>query len=161
MWASADQTQLSYLQSNQGSPGQSRGDSITSRVAKGFRRSLQKRKRWLRATLYSGLEDLIRSDETSDTNGLGKRTILPSSYIGGPRDLHQRYQDAMALARFFCNVDLFITMTMNPEWDEIRQKLFPGQTSYDCPDLVARVFKLKSCATSLLDVVKHNVFGLV
>jgi helitron helicase-like protein len=66
----------------------------------------------------------------------------------------------MSIARFYHKVDLFVTMITNPEWEEIRQQLFPGQTSYDRPDLVARVFKLK-VAELLIDIVKHNVFGRV
>ena len=133
MWASADQNRLSYLYLNQGQ---------------------------LRATLYSGLEDWVRENEVGDPHELGKRTVLPSSYIGGPRDLHQRYQDAMALARFFRNIDLFITMTTNPDWEEIQQELLPGQTSYDRPDLVARVFKLKK-QELLNDIFKRGIFGNV
>ena len=66
----------------------------------------------------------------------------------------------MAIARFFHNVDLFITMTTNPEWPEIRQQLLPGQTSYDRPDLVARVFKLK-LGEFLTDILKRGIFGRV
>ena len=38
---------------------------------------------------------------------------------------------------------LFITMTMNPKWDEISGNLRPGQEAHDQPDLIARVFLLK------------------
>jgi helitron helicase-like protein len=130
MWASADQTRLSYLRFHQEN---------------------------LRATLYSGLEDWVRADEIADPNELGRRTVLPSSYIGGPRDLRQRCQDGMAIARFFHNVDLFVTMTTNPEWPEIRQQLLPRQTSYDRPDLVARVLKLK-LGELLTDILKRGFF---
>ena len=34
-----------------------------------------------------------------DGNAVGKRTILASSFIGGPRDKIRRYLDAMALLR--------------------------------------------------------------
>jgi hypothetical protein len=96
MWASADQSRLSFFQFSQGR---------------------------LRATLYSGLEDLANGDEIGNPQDLGKRMVLPSSYIGGPRHQQQRYQDAMAIARFFKRIDLFITMTANPRWDEIVREL--------------------------------------
>jgi hypothetical protein len=131
MWASADQTRLAFLRFNQGR---------------------------LRATLYSGLEDWLKADEIGNPQDLGQRVVLPSSYIGGPRHLQQRYQDAMAIARFFRRIDLFITMTANPNWVEIARELFPGQTSYDRPDLVARVFKLKK-QELLDDIYKRNIFG--
>jgi len=39
--------------------------------------------------------------------------------------------------------DLFVTVTANPEWDEIKNNLLPGQKPEDRPDLVTRVFWLK------------------
>jgi len=57
-------------------------------------------------------------------------------------------------------MDLFITMTTNPDWAEIQRELLPGQTSYDRPDLVARVFKLK-LQELIDDIYKRNVFGPV
>ena len=32
-------------------------------------------------------------------------------------------------------------MTCNPEWQEIQENLFEGQTTQDRPDWVARVFR--------------------
>jgi hypothetical protein len=34
-------------------------------------------------------------------------------------------------------------MVCNPNWDEIKNKLYPGQTPQDPPDLVTRVFRTK------------------
>ena len=45
--------------------------------------------------------------------------ILPSSYHGGPRYMHQKRLDAMAYVSEFGKPDLFITFTTNPEWPEI------------------------------------------
>lgn len=113
----------------------------------------------IRATLYSGLEDAVsQGDENVDLHDLGQRTVLPSSYIGGPRHMHQRYQDSMAIARFYRIVDIFLTVTCNPEWAEIVRELLPHQTAYDRPDLVARVFQLKKKA--ILEYIhKHGIFG--
>ena len=64
----------------------------------------------------------------------------------------------MAIARHFKKINLFITMTANPNWCEITHKLYPGQTSYDRPDIVMHVFKLKK--DKLLDnVYKKHIFG--
>ena len=52
----------------------------------------------LRADLYQGLMDSIQARQ-QDGNAVGKRTILASSFIGGPRDKLRRYLDAMALVR--------------------------------------------------------------
>jgi hypothetical protein len=43
-----------------------------------------------------------------------KRTVLSTSFIGGPRDMRRRYMDAMALVRKFGKRDIFLTMTCNP-----------------------------------------------
>jgi len=59
-------------------------------------------------------------------NQLGEQVILPSSYIGGPRDMHQRYLDVMAITRYFKKIDIFLTMTTNPNWPEITRELLPG-----------------------------------
>ena len=75
----------------------------------------------LRTTLLNGIEDaLSANDDQLDLNELGQRIILPSSYIGGPRDMYQRYLDGMAIARHFKKIDIFLTMTANPNWPEIK-----------------------------------------
>ena len=96
----------------------------------------------LRAAIYNGLQDAIRVNDT-DMNSIGKRVILPSSFIGGPRFMAQLYQDAMNLVRRFGKPDLFITFTSNPKWEEIDRELLEGQLASDRPDLCARVFNLK------------------
>ena len=83
-----------------------------------------------------------------DAPNIGKPIILAASYIGGPRYMHKKTQDAMAYVRAFGRPTLFITFTSNPNWKEIKIELFSGQVFTDRPDLVARVFKLK------LDVMK-------
>ena len=60
-----------------------------------FIRTQQKR---LRVTLLNGMEDaLTANDNNLDLNQVGQRVFLPSSYLGGPRDMHQRYLDGMAI----------------------------------------------------------------
>jgi hypothetical protein len=51
--------------------------------------------------------------------------ILPSSFSGNPRTMQQNYQDAMSIVRKNGKPDLFITMTCNPEWPEIKENLKP------------------------------------
>ncbi|KAI5822404.1 hypothetical protein K523DRAFT_196747, partial [Schizophyllum commune Tattone D] len=43
-------------------------------------------------------------------------------------------------------------LTANPKWPEITRALLPGQTAYDRPDLVARVFALKR------DAMLHEIY---
>ncbi|PWZ38653.1 ATP-dependent DNA helicase PIF1, partial [Zea mays] len=104
----------------------------------------------LRADLYQGLVDsMVDGDIRAEK--VGKRTVLSPSFIGGPRDMRRRYMDAMALVRKFGKPDIFLTMTCNPNWDEIRRELLPDQTPQDRPDLVVRVFHAK------LQELKHRL----
>jgi Helitron helicase-like domain at N-terminus len=128
----------------------------------------QSRLRWveqhqarLRASLYSGLEDAIGHGETDvELANLGRRVVLPSSYIGGPRYMNQRFQDAIAVARHYRGFDLFITFTCNANWPEIKNALLPGQGTADRPDLTVRVFNMYRSA--LIDeITKHSLFGVV
>ncbi len=70
----------------------------------------------IRAELYSGLTDLMLGQTLTN---VGKRFILPSSFHGSPRNMHQLYQDSMSLIRKFGKPDLFITFTCNSNWPEI------------------------------------------
>uniref|UniRef100_A0A453QI94 Helitron helicase-like domain-containing protein n=1 Tax=Aegilops tauschii subsp. strangulata TaxID=200361 RepID=A0A453QI94_AEGTS len=64
----------------------------------------------IRADLYQDLVDNIQAGEQKG-NAVGKRTVLASSFIGGPRDKLRRYQDAMALVRKYGKPDIFLSMT--------------------------------------------------
>ncbi|PWZ31935.1 putative ubiquitin-like-specific protease 1B [Zea mays] len=104
----------------------------------------------LRADLYQGLVDSMLDGDIR-VEKVGKRTVLSTSFIGGPRDMRRRYMDAMALVRKFGKPDIFLTMTCNHNWDEIRRELLPGQTPQDRPDLVVCVFHAK------LQELKHRL----
>jgi hypothetical protein len=89
---------------------------------------------------------------------IGKRTVLSTSFLGGPRDMRRRYMDAMALVRKFGKPDIFLTMTCNPNWDEITRELLPMQSPQDRLDLVVRIFhaKLEELKKRL---TKHHILG--
>jgi nitrogen regulatory protein PII len=88
----------------------------------------------------------------------GVPVILPSSYEGSPRNMRERCNDAMSIFGKFGSMDLFVTVTANPNWPEIAENLRPGEATSDRPDLVARVFKLKLKAI-IEDLTKHSVLG--
>lgn len=94
----------------------------------------------LRAESLQGVIDAMGNETARE---IGSHIILPPSFTGGPRDMHARYQDAMAIVRTLGKPNLFITFTCNPQWHEITSALKPGQTAPDRPDLTNRVFKLK------------------
>jgi Helitron helicase-like domain at N-terminus len=102
---------------------------------------LRNNQRALRVENYQGLVDALLQGNEGER--VGNLCILPSTYVGSPRYMHQNYQDAMAIVNKFGQPDLFITMTCNPAWSEIMAQLKPGQTAYDRPDVIVRVFELK------------------
>ena len=101
--------------------------------------------RSIRAELYQGVVDAVATNDAIPAAQVGRRIVLPASFIGGPRHMQKLYQDAMAAVRKFGKPDLFVTFTCNPNWPDIKNNLCTNETSNDRPDLCARVFhgKLK------------------
>jgi hypothetical protein len=93
----------------------------------------------LRVAIYGGVVDAVTNNDANIDN-LGRLIVLPSSFIGGHRQMAQLYQDSMAIVRQYGKPDLFITMTCNPKWEEIVNALKLGEIANDRPDLVTRVF---------------------
>ncbi|XP_056685581.1 uncharacterized protein [Spinacia oleracea] len=119
-------------------------------------RSNQKK---LRKDVLRGLTDAVSRGDTTPAS-VGQRVILPSSFTGSPRFMIQNYHDALAICRWAGPPDLFITMTCNPKWPEIREflSLIPGQKPEDRPDIIARVFKIK-LDELMVDLTKRNICG--
>ncbi|XP_020262692.1 uncharacterized protein LOC109838679 [Asparagus officinalis] len=113
----------------------------------------------IRAELYCGIKDAVFRGDTEGSQ-VGQRIVLPSSFTGDPRYMNQNYQDAISLCRVMGNLDLFITMTANPRWLEIKATLeeMGGQRSDERPDIVARVFKIK-LDQLMEDLQKNYHFG--
>nr|GFC38855.1 hypothetical protein CTI12_AA123990 [Tanacetum cinerariifolium] len=90
----------------------------------------------LRVNLYHNLYDAMTRGDTSAA-GLGKRIVLPRTYVGSPRYMMHNYQDAMALCWAYGNPDMFITFTSNLKWPEIAEMLayIPSQKSHDRPEV--------------------------
>ena len=133
-WAVVEDQKLNYLRSNQSC---------------------------LRVDSYKNvkqLQDQLYADDNCQTK-IG-RVILPSTYIGCPRYYNQQFQDGMAICRRYHKPDLFITMTCNPNWAEIKAQLEEGQSPHDRPDIIARVFKLKKDQLTR-DLKDLKIFGEV
>ena len=95
-WASVDQDRLNWVREHQ-------------------------KKIW--ADEYNGVMDSItRADSEITPDRIGKRLILPSTYLGSDRHMQTKlFQDSMAIVRFFGKPDLFITFIANPHWKEITE----------------------------------------
>ncbi|ETW86527.1 hypothetical protein HETIRDRAFT_307199 [Heterobasidion irregulare TC 32-1] len=118
----------------------------------------------IRAEKYQSLFDAIHAEAEVDLGQRGKCIVLPSTHAGSPRYMYQLFQDSMAITRHCHKPDIFITMTVNPNWPEITEQLlkYDGgstQQPFDRPDLVARVFALKMKA--LIKDIKEGLFGKV
>ncbi|KAF9590827.1 hypothetical protein IFM89_038699 [Coptis chinensis] len=115
----------------------------------------------IKSELYSNLMDAVTTGNTTATS-IGKRLILPSSFTGGPRYMVQTYQDAITICRWARPPDLFIIVTCNLNWDEIKSflELNPGLNPHDVPDVGCRAFNLKlECIMKKL--LKGEHFGRV
>ncbi|GJW10927.1 ATP-dependent DNA helicase PIF1 [Tanacetum coccineum] len=97
----------------------------------------------LRCDTYSNIRSSITAGNT-DSIILRKPVVLSSSFTGGPRYIRQNYMDAMASCRWYGCLDLFITITCNPNWPDIVRYIRENNlTSTNRPDVVLRVFKMK------------------
>lgn len=114
----------------------------------------------LRSEHYRGLQDFVLNRAQLDSATAGRIVVLPSSFEGSPRNMAQRYQDAMAIVQKYGKPDIFLTMTCNPQWPEILSALNETETPADRPDIVSRVFRVKLNELKK-DLFKNNVFGVV
>lgn len=111
--------------------------------------------RQLRADLYRGLQDSIQNNSVENS---GTMYILPASFTGSDRWYHRNYKDAMALVQKFGKPDFFITMTLNVNCPEVTKELKPGQTPYDRPDILCRVFQMRRNEL-IKEIVCDGIFG--
>ncbi|XP_046681373.1 uncharacterized protein LOC124368141 [Homalodisca vitripennis] len=112
----------------------------------------------LRAEIYVHLKDAMCKGD-SNASDIGQRVVLPSSFTGRPRYMHERTQDAMTYVRHYARPDLFITFTCNPKWTEIGAALKDGQKPQDRHDIIARVFNLKVKKKLINLLTKGSIFG--
>nr|KAJ0210749.1 hypothetical protein LSAT_V11C400209270 [Lactuca sativa] len=113
----------------------------------------------LRQEFLQGVVDAMASGETN-ASSIGKRVILPANFIGGPRNMRRRYIDAMALVQKFGKPDIFLTLTCNPNWLEIKQHLMPHEETQNRADLIVRVFHAK-LQQFKDEIFKKEIFGKV
>ena len=112
-----------------------------------------------RAARVAAVEDQLAARIRPDE--IGQPVVrLPSSFVGSARYYQQLYMDAMALPKKYGKPDIFLTMTCNPHWPEIRGAI-PADSHYrHHPDIVSRVFMLK-LRTLIADIVVKEIFGPV
>nr|CAD2187437.1 unnamed protein product [Meloidogyne enterolobii] len=114
----------------------------------------------LYSSSYTNVEDFLKKKSLKSGAEIQKKIILPSTFTGGPRNMHEHFMDAMAIVNETGKPDLFVTFTCNPNDPDILKCLFPGQNPSDRPDIVTRVFNLKK--RYLLELILNKqIFGEV
>ncbi|GBM88456.1 hypothetical protein AVEN_17498-1 [Araneus ventricosus] len=112
----------------------------------------------LRVDKYIHLKDAITND--GDPANHGKLVILPSTFTGCPRNMHEYFQDAITYVRHGGKPSLFITYTFYRNCKQMAQNLTNGQSKINRHDLVARIFRQK--LIKFMNVlIKGQVFGSV
>ena len=112
----------------------------------------------LRVDKYSNLHQSSNEGTTQGSNR-GKKSILPSTFVGSPRYMEQLHFDGMAICNNAGFSDVFVTFTCNPNWNEIQRLLSPMNLKVvDRPDIISRVFKIKF-EQMLTDLAKQHLLG--
>gem|GEM_PF-2308791 len=83
------------------------------------------------------------NDEEKEGDENKKSTFLSQNFHGSRRHLLNLAQNAICLVSEFGRPTLFITFTCNPNWPEIKEMLFEGETAYDRADITTKVFHEK------------------
>ena len=121
-------------------------------------RGLIKNQLTLRVEKYLNLSQSNSNCDTQDAN-LGKRVVLPSSYVGSRRYMDRLYFKEMVICSYVGFSDLLITFTCNPNWPEIQHFLGPFHLKlHECLEIISRVFKIKFDEL-LSDLAKKWVMG--
>ncbi|XP_076055275.1 uncharacterized protein LOC143033671 [Oratosquilla oratoria] len=82
----------------------------------------------------------------TNKNDIGQRVVLPPNFVGGPRYMKQRQQDALAYVSYYGSPDYYITFTMNPNWSELREGMNKTGST-----------ETKSCDRPYIATMNHTV----
>lgn len=76
--------------------------------------------KWLRKNQSKLQVDKYRNLNEIQHDSRGKRVVLPATYMGSHRYMYQLYYDGMTICSYVRFLDLFITLTWNPNWPEMQ-----------------------------------------
>lgn len=68
----------------------------------------------IRMMVYQNLVDLLSKSDVKYPMNAGQSYILPSSFVGSARYMHQNFLDSLTICRNIGYPSLFLTMTCNP-----------------------------------------------
>jgi hypothetical protein len=92
---------------------------------------------------HDNLVDLNDTDDNKYVRDNDKHMTLGGSVSGSIRHLTSCSRNGLYIVSKLGKPTVFITLTVNTEWPEIKMKLGPGQTAFDRPDIVCQVFHQK------------------
>jgi len=108
--------------------------------------------------ILDGLQEVVNRGETNPSL-IGRHIVLPASFTSGTRYMINNCQDAMAICKKFGYPYLFITITSNVNWSEIKYFVLAKELSAsNRPDTVCRVFKIK-LDEMMTNFKKEDFFG--
>ena len=110
----------------------------------------------MQANKYNGFYDAISHND--DITTVGIRRVLPPTFKGSPRFYLECFHDGMAITQTYGKPSLFITFTATSHWPEVKKSLSEGETGYDRPDVICRVFNQK-LSELMDDLTKKHVLG--
>ena len=96
-------------------------------------------------TLHDSSKTNQRTPDQPGYRETGK-SFLSSHFHGSRRHLKKLSQNGLIVVSEKGTPHLFITLTCNTEWPEIKDRLFYGQTAFDRPDVTTQVFKARLTA---------------
>jgi len=127
---------------------------LVDQVSRALDSALDWQKR-IQETIYGGTRNvekfLNQDDAHCDNNDSNNKTFLSSSVHGSRRHLRNLANNALEVVNELGPPTLFITLTCNPQWSEIQSQLFNGDSPFDRPSIVNRVFHAK------LEAFFHNL----
>lgn len=97
--------------------------------------------------------DMIEGEEVHETASVK----VPATFVGSKAYMAAMKEDVQALCAAYDKPTWFITFTVNTGHPDITSELHPGQSAYDRPDLVCRVFK-HQLDMMISDIKKGLVF---
>jgi len=100
----------------------------------------------------------VHHETDNSHDNIPKKTFLSQSLHGSRRHLLSLAHNALCLVSEYGRPTLFLTLTCNPYWKEIKDMLLEGETAYDRADVTNKVFHSK-LELFLFNLRKGKYFG--
>uniref|UniRef100_A0A914PD09 Ubiquitin-like protease family profile domain-containing protein n=1 Tax=Panagrolaimus davidi TaxID=227884 RepID=A0A914PD09_9BILA len=114
----------------------------------------------LKVASYKDVQEHLNQQAAKLGRAPGSVKILPSTFYGGPRYLRELCSDAISMVDEFGKPTALVTMTVNPEDEDIIMNIYEDQKAWERPDIVNSCFYQK--LHELIRIIeKEQIFGPV